>query len=431
MDDQFEARTIRKVMWRLIPLLLAAYLVAYINRVNIGFAPTMKSDLGLSASIFGLGAGLFFISYFIFEIPSNLALEKFGARRWIARIMLTWGLLSMGMALVKGVTSFMILRFALGAAEAGFFPGIILYLTYWFPARYRARMIGWFMVAIPLSLALTGPVSNLVMQALAGVFGLKDWQGLFIAEAIPTVLLSLVVLILLPDKPKDAKWLTPEERDWLQGTIDSEQRQIESNHSAMKLLTALTDGRTLALAFIYFANTTCSYGVGFFLPQIIKGLGSSNSAANYLSSLPFTAGAVGIILFGEISDRFKTKRRQILAVALAITAVGLAGAGALGAAYTSILLIGVAVLGTYGGKAPFWPLPSMFLTGSAAAGGIALINAIGNLGGFVGPYAVGWVKDATGSYTGGLYLMAGLALCGAVVTLLLRTPSHIEPAKAD
>jgi MFS family permease len=240
-----------------------------------------------------------------------------------------------------------------------------------------------------------------------------------------------VVLILLPDKPKDAKWLTPEERDWLQGTIDSEQRQIESNHSAMKLLTALTDGRTLALAFIYFANTTCSYGVGFFLPQIIKGLGSSNSAANYLSSLPFTAGAVGIILFGEISDRFKTKRRQILAVALAITAVGLAGAGALGAAYTSILLIGVAVLGTYGGKAPFWPLPSMFLTGSAAAGGIALINAIGNLGGFVGPYAVGWVKDATGSYTGGLYLMAGLALCGAVVTLLLRTPSHIEPAKAD
>jgi len=431
MDDQFEARTIRKVMWRLIPLLLAAYLVAYINRVNIGFAPTMKSDLGLSASIFGLGAGLFFISYFIFEIPSNLALEKFGARRWIARIMLTWGLLSMGMALVKGVTSFMILRFALGAAEAGFFPGIILYLTYWFPARYRARMIGWFMVAIPLSLALTGPVSNLVMQALAGVFGLKDWQWLFIAEAIPTVLLSLVVLILLPDKPKDAKWLTPEERDWLQGTIDSEQRQIESNHSAMKLLTALTDGRTLALAFIYFANTTCSYGVGFFLPQIIKGLGSSNSAANYLSSLPFTAGAVGIILFGEISDRFKTKRRQILAVALAITAVGLAGAGALGAAYTSILLIGVAVLGTYGGKAPFWPLPSMFLTGSAAAGGIALINAIGNLGGFVGPYAVGWVKDATGSYTGGLYLMAGLALCGSVVTFLLRTPSHIEPAKAD
>ena len=431
MEGSLEARTIRKVMWRLLPLLLAAYLVAYINRVNIGFALSMRDDLGLSSTIFGLGAGLFFISYFIFEIPSNLALEKVGARRWITRIMITWGLLSMGMALVVGVKSFMVLRFFLGAAEAGFFPGVILYITYWFPSYYRARITAWFMLAIPLSLAITGPVSNVIMENMGGMYGLAEWKWLFIVEGLPTVLLAFVVLFCLPDKPRDAKWLSDEERGWLTGVISAENRQIEKDHSAMSLFRALTDGRTLALAFVYFANTTSSYGVSYFLPQIIKGMGASSSAANYLSSIPFMIGAAGILLFGYISDRYKAHRRQILAIAFGITFMGLITAGFIGANYAAIGMIGIAAAGTYGGKAPFWPLPSMFLTGTAAAGGIALINSIGNLGGFVGPYMVGWVKDSTGSYAIALGVLGGLALAGAAVSLLLRTPSHLETKTAD
>ena len=426
-----EARTIRKTAWRLLPLLLAAYLTAYINRVNIGFAIPMKDELGLSASVYGFGAGLFFISYFFCEVPSNLMLEKIGARRWIARIMITWGILAMAMALVTGVKSFYLVRFLLGAAEAGFYPGVLLYLTYWFPAAYRARMMAWFSVGIPLSLAITGPLSNLIMERLGGVLGLKDWQWLFIAEGAPTVLLALVVLSLLPDKPANAKWLSDEERNWLTSRIIAENKHIESVHSTMGLFKAMTDGRTLALSFVYFTNVCCSYGVTFFLPQIIKDIGTSGSTANYLSSIPFVIGTIGILLFGELSDRFKARRKDILAIGVSITAIGLIGAGSLGATFASIALIAVAAIGTYGCKAPFWPLPSMFLTGAAAAAGIASINAIGNLGGFVGPYAVGWVKDATGGYAGGLYMLGGLALCGAIVAALLKTPSHLPTAAAE
>jgi MFS transporter, ACS family, tartrate transporter len=429
MDASIERRTVRKAMLRLLPLLLATYICAYINRVNIGFAFSLKDDLALSAAAFGLGAGLFFIGYFLFEIPSNLMMVRVGARRWIARIILSWGLLSMAMALVQGVTSFMIIRFLLGVAQAGFFPGVILYMTFWFPAAYRARLVAWFMVAIPVSLAVTGPISNLIVEGMGGVAGLRDWQWLFILEAAPTVILAFVVLAVLPDRPKDAKWLSPEESGWLQSRIDAERIQIEQTHQKRSVFRSVTDTRTLVLAFIYFANTTSSYGVGFFLPQIIKGLGSTTTAANYLSAIPFLAGAVGILLFGQISDRFRTHRRLILVVAFLITAVGMAGAGALGAAYASVVLIGISVFGTYGGKAPFWPLPSMFLTGAAAAGGIAFINSIGNLGGFAGPYLLGWVRDATGSYTAALYGLAGLALAGALATLLLRTPSDIEDAR--
>jgi ACS family tartrate transporter-like MFS transporter len=431
MDASVEHRTIRKAVTRLLPLLLAAYICAYINRVNIGFAFSMQEDLALSAAIFGLGAGLFFIGYFLFEIPSNLMMVRVGARRWIARIILSWGLLSMAMSLVQGVNSFMAVRFLLGVAQAGFFPGVILYMTFWFPAAYRARLVAWFMIAIPISLAVTGPISNLIVESMGGLAGLRDWQWLFIVQATPTVILAFVVLKLLPDKPKDAKWLTAEESHWLQSRIDTERAQIETTHKPRSVFRSVTDARTLVLAFIYFANTTSSYGVGFFLPQIIKGLGSTASAANYLSTIPFLAGAVGILIFGQISDRFRAHRRLILIVAFLITAIGMAGAGAIGATYASLVLIGVSVFGTYGGKAPFWPLPGMFLTGAAAAGGIAFINSIGNVGGFVGPYLLGWVRDATGSYTAGLYVLGGLAFAGAIATLLLRTPSDIEPEKAS
>ena len=425
LHSELERRTIRKAAWALMPLLMVAYLTAYVNRVNIGFALTMQADLGLTATIYGLGAGLFFISYFFAEVPSNLILERVGARRWIARIMFTWGLLAMGMSLVQGATSFMIVRFLLGIAEAGYYPGVMLYLTYWFPAAYRGRMMAWFSVGIPVSLAITGPLSNLILDNLGGFFGLKDWQWLFILEGVPTLILGAVILKFLPDKPASARWLTTEERTWLQGRIDSENKQIAGAHSTLGLMKALTDVRTLALSFVYFTNVACSYGVGFFLPQIIKAMGTSNSAANYLSSLPFLAGIASILVFGELSDRFKSRRKTILALGISITAVGLGAAGAAGPNFVAIALIGVAAIGTYGCKAPLWPLPSMFLTGRAAAAGIGLISAIGNLGGFIGPYATGWARDATGSYAAGLYLLAGLAVAGALVAALINTPSHL------
>ncbi|WP_232512296.1 MFS transporter [Novosphingobium sp. PP1Y] len=421
-----ESSTIRKVMWRLLPLLFASYFFAYINRVNIGFALSMQGDLGLSSTIFGLGAGLFFISYFVCEIPSNLMLVRVGARRWIARIMITWGALSMCMALVNGVSSFIALRLLLGAAEAGFFPGVILYITYWFPSYVRARIMAWFMIAIPLSLAIAGPISNLILQNMGGVLGLADWRWLFILEGLPTVLLAFVVLITLPDHPGKATWLEPEQKEWLTGALAAERKRIETAHSSMGLLQALADRRTIALAFIYFANTASSYGVSYFLPQIIKGMGSSATDANYLSSIPFIIGALGIFVFGVVSDRLRQYRLQLTAFALGMTALGMAGAGLVGPSYVAIVLIALATAGTYGGKVPFWPLPSMFLTGSAAAGGIAMINSIGNLGGFVGPYAIGWVKQTTGSYSWGLGLLAIIALAGLTVALLLQTPSHID-----
>jgi len=422
MIGQVEKRTIHKAAWRLLPLLLAAYFVAFLNRVNISFADGMQDDLGLSATAFGLGAGLFFIGYFVFEVPSNLLLHKYGARRWIARIMLTWGLLSMAMAFVQGHTSFMVLRLFLGVAEAGFFPGIILYITYWFPAAYRGRMTALFMVAIPVSLAIGGPVSNWIMAPMAGVLGLKAWQWLFILEALPTVLLSGVVWCCLTDRPKDARWLSAEERAWLEGELDRETRAIAGAHGN-QVWRALLDRRVLLLSYIYFANITTNLGIAFFLPKIIEDLGASGVAANYISSIPYVVGALGIVLFGELSDRLRGRRKELVVVALCLSAFGLAGAGAVGASYASVALIAVATIGIYGTKGPFWPLPSMFLTGAAAAGGIGLINSIGNLGGLVGPYAMGWIRDTTGTYSAALYMLAALALSGVLATFFLNNPS--------
>jgi MFS family permease len=420
-----EKRIIGKAFWRILPLLLAAYLASYLNRVNISFASGMSRDLGLTATNFGLGAGLFFFGYFIFEIPSNLALQKFGARVWLARIMLSWGLLSMAMALAKGFASFMVLRFLVGVAEAGFFPGVILYLTYWFPAAWRARMTAAFMVAIPASLSLGGPVSNWAMAATHGLWGLRPWQWVFILEGLPTVLLAGVLLKFLPGRPAEASWLTAEEKTWLEQRLEYEAGTIRRRHD-VRGLAALRDGRVLALSFIYFASITTGLGVAFFLPQIIKGMGASDADANMISTYPFLAGIVGILFFGWLADRLKYRRKALLALALVISGAGLVGAGLIGPSYAAVGLIALANFGIYGVKAPFWPLPSMFLTGTAAAGGIALINSVGNLGGFAGPYIVGYVKDATHSYVVGLYLLAGFAFAAAMVTMLLKTPSMVE-----
>ena len=427
MNNQLKdvgSRAVRKASLRLLPLLFIAYLASFLNRVNIGFALTMKHDVGLSNSLFGLGAGLFFVGYFLFEVPSNVILARVGARRWIARIMLSWGVLSGCMALVRGPTSFLILRFFLGVAEAGFFPGVLLYITYWFPAAYRARTIALFMVAIPASLALGGPISNAIVHLMGNAGGLATWQWLFIIEAAPTVLLALVVYRWLPDRPRDATWLDTEERDWLERSIAAEKQRIEAAHP-LSLVGALTDRRVLALSFIYFANLTTNLGIAFFLPSIIVGLGATATEANYVSAVPFVCGIGGVLAFGYLADRFPARRRQFLVVTLLMSAFGLGAAGLVGATPVSIALIGVASIGIYGAKGPFWPMPSLFLTGTAAAGGIGLINSIGNLGGFVGPYIMGRLKDLTGSYSPALYALAALATA-AVFVLLLVIPRHDE-----
>jgi D-galactonate transporter len=417
MTQELEIRTVRTVFVRLMPLLMACYLLAYLDRINIGFAAvTMNHDLHLDAYHYGLGAGLFFWGYFFFEVPSNLMLQRFGAKRWIARIMVTWGLVSMGTAFIQGWVGFLALRFILGVAEAGLFPGVILYLTYWFPAAYRARIIAAFMVAIPLSLAVGSPISTAIL-AMDGIAGFKGWQWLFLIEGAPTILLAVIVLLVLPDRPRDAGWLADNQKQWLEETLDKEQKAVQATHG-MSFWRTFIDPRVLGLSFIYFANLTTNLGLAFFLPQMIKEIGFGTVQSGLVTSIPYVLGAIGALAWGYFSDRYK-ERRISLFLALVVSAVGLAGAGFLGNTLPAVAWMSVAAIGIYGAKAPFWPLPSVFLTGSAAAGGIALINSVGNLGGFAGPYIMGWVKDATGSFKAGLYVLAGFGIAAAVVTLMI------------
>ena len=409
-----ERRTIAKVSWRLLPLVALAYCIAYIDRSNISFAAlTMNKDLGFSAYIYGWGAGIFFFGYFLFEIPSNLILEKIGARIWIARIMITWGIISGLTALITGTTSFLVIRFLLGAAEAGFFPGMILYLTYWFPAEYRGRVISTLFIAQPVANAAASIASAAILD-MDGMLGIKGWQWIFIIEAIPAVLLGLVILRIMTDRPGHADWLAEDERSWLQARLDGESRQVESA-GRMTWTKALADPRVVALSLIYLMSVTANYGIVFFMPQIIKGIGLSNMMTGLLSSLPYVVGTVGLLAWGWSSDRNKERRWHLIA-ASTVGALGLAFAGWSGASYWALLGMSAATVGIYGSRAAFWPMPSLFLTGTAAAGAIAMINAVGNLGGYVGPFVVGWIKDSTQSFGAGLYFLAACSLMAAVIT---------------
>jgi len=433
ITPEIEARTVRTISLRVLPLLIACYLLAYLDRINIGFAAvTMNRDLHLDAYHYGLGAGLFFWGYFFFEVPSNLMLERFGARRWIARIMFSWGVLSMLTAFISGWGEFLTLRFLLGAAEAGLFPGVIVYLNYWYPASYRARMIAIFMVALPVSLAIGSPISGAVLQ-MAGVAGLKGWQWLFLLEGAPTLLLAFVVLAVLTDRPADARWLSDDQKKWLDETLERERKVIEATNRVSFWRTFI-DRRVLGLSFIYFANITTGLGLAFFLPQMIKDIGFSNLQSILLTSVPYVIGAIGSVIWGYYSDRYK-ERRISLFLALAVSGIGLAGAGFFGSTLMAVACMSIASVGIYGAKGPFWPLPSMFLTGTAAAGGIALINSVGNLGGFVGPYMMGWVRDATGNFKAGLYVLASFGIVSAFVTLMVvkpgAAPLEVQSPKAS
>ncbi|WP_018121887.1 MFS transporter [Wohlfahrtiimonas chitiniclastica] len=420
-DDRLKQQVIKKAFIRLMPVLLFAYVLAYLDRVNISFAGlTMMEDLGLSAKLFGYGTGIFFIGYFLFEVPSNLLLTKFGARRWISRIMITWGLVSACMAFAAGDVSFLIMRFLLGAAEAGFFPGIILYLTFWFPQEYRARIISVFMLSIPLSLAVGAPLSTALL-GLNGIGGLHGWQWLFIIEGIPTVLVGLLFLFAMPDRPKDAKWLSSEEKTYLQGVLDAESASI-AKKAGTHFSLALKHPIVWILAIIYISNVTANIGLSSFLPRIIKEQGTfTNMQIGWITSIPYFVGVLGSLAFGFLTDKFKAPFLLLL-LAILLTGVGLVTAGYLyaqTAVAMAIIAVSVAGIGIYGFKAPFWSLPSMFLTGAAAATGIAMINSIGNLGGFIGPSVIGWVRDATGSYAAGLYFLGGLSIFASLLSMFL------------
>lgn len=418
--DALERVTMRRVTWRLLPFLLLLYIVSWLDRVNVSFAKLqMGPDLGIGDAAYGLGAGIFFVSYALCEIPSNLLLARFGARVWIARIMITWGLISAGMMFVTGPTSFYVMRFLLGAAEAGFLPGIIYYLSHWFPRTHRAKAVSWFMIGIPLSVVFGGPLSGWIMQSMDEYLGLHGWQWMFVVEGLPAVALGFVVLWFLTEKPAEAKWLTQEQRDWLSRRIEAEHVEAHARHG-MQLRAALLHPTVWLLAVVMFCCQTGSYGLTFWVPSIVNGLsGYSEFQVGLFSAIPYIAAAAGMILVGMSSDR-TGERFLHVAIPSVVGAAGFIAVGLLVSPMLAMAALAVAAVGDYSTRGPFWALPGKFLTGSALAGSIALINSMGAVGGVVGPSAVGWLKQSTGSFVGPMIMLSGVLIVGAVLTLLLR-----------
>lgn len=406
----------KKIATRLIPFMMLLYLIAFLDRVNISFAAlTMNADLGFSPTVYGWGAGIFFIGYFLFEVPSNLILERAGARLWIFRIMVTWGLISAAMAFVQGPVSFFALRFLLGVAEAGFLPGMILYLTTWFPQARLARFVGLFMMAVPLASAIGAPISSLILLS-DGALGLRGWQWLFIIEGLPACVLGFAVLALLPDGPASAPWLNEQERATVTARLAEDRARHGRVHTAFG--PAMVDGRVWLLCLTYFGIVVGLYGVGLWLPQLIRGLGFSIAQVGVLTALPYLASAAAMLAWGRRSDR-KGERIRHVALPTLLAAAGLVAAIALPAGWGELAALGVTTVGIYATLGPFWGLPPIFLTSTAAAGGIALINSVGNLGGFLGPSIVGWTLELTHSFHGGLAVIAAcLGLAVAAVLLV-------------
>lgn len=425
-DDSIEAATLGKIGARIVPFLALLYFAAFVDRSGVSFAAQgMSRDLGFSATVYGFGAGIFFIGYILMEVPSNLMLHKVGVRRWIARIALTWGVLAGAMALVGGATSFYVMRFLLGAAEAGLFPGIVYYLTLWVPARRRGHVIGLFMTAIPLSTALGGPVASVILL-LDGAAGLTGWQWLFLLETIPSLVLGVVTLFYLPDRPADARWLAEEERDWLTRTLDAEAHHREIRHGAGGWH-MLADLPMLLLCLAYSGIELASYGMILWVPQIFAATGIPAAWVGAVVAIPYGIAAICMVLWCRLSDRANDRITHIVAASL-LSFVGLAASAFLTAQpVLSVVAITLGVVGTLAALPIFWTLPGERLNGATAAAGIALINAVGHVGAFGGPFLIGAIKDATGSFTYGLLVVAGGMLLTAIVAPLLarnRAETH-------
>ena len=413
-----EAATMRRVSWRLMPFLLLAYLLCYIDRVNVGFASLqMNKAVGIDPKIYGLGAGIFFIGYFILEVPSNLALQRFGARTWIARIMLTWGAVSGAFALIGGPISFLVLRFLLGAAEAGFFPGVILYLTYWYPAEYRAKIVGIFMVAIPVAGLIGSPVSGAIL-GMDGILGLGGWQWIFIIEAVPTLLLGVATFWCLTDKPVHAKWLAPEQRAWLIAKLEGERRRA-SRVPHLSLWKVLTNKYVLIMALVYAGASGASTALALWMPQLVKSFGLSNFNTGLVNAVPFGIAAVWMILWGRNSDRTGERvwhnALPLMWMVLAMVCTFFV----IGNMWAMIALLTLIAAGTYASKGPFWALSSEWLGPTVAAAGLAQINALGNLSAFFFNYMIGWIKDETGSFPLAIMPIAVVATIGTICVLTI------------
>ena len=411
----------RKVTWRLLPLLFACYVVAYLDRVNVGFAKLqMLGDLQFSETTYGLGAGIFFIGYFLFEVPSNIILHKVGARVWIARVMVSWALISAAMAFVSSPTTFYVLRFLLGVAEAGLFPGVILYLTYWYPSRRRGGIIALFMTGIPIAGVIGGPLSGWILTAMSGVQGLAGWQWMFIIEAIPSLVLGAVVLARLDNGIDRAAWLSTDEKAVLRRNVERDGQSTPS-HS---LRDGFTNPRVWQLCGIYFFFIMGLYGVGFWLPTLIKGTGVSDPfTIGLLTVLPYACAAIGMVVCGRLSDAARERRWHIVIPGIIGTAGWLVSIWFAKDVVLAEIALTVATTGVLVTLAQFWCLPTAVLAGAAAASGIAVINSVGNLAGFVSPYAVGWIVDATHSTTMGVYILAGCLLVGSCLALTM--PKHL------
>lgn len=424
-----ERQLMAKISWRLIPFLGFCFLVAFLDRVNVGFAAlTMQADLKFSDAMYATGAGIFFLGYFLFEVPSNLILEKVGARFWIARIMIIWGGISSAMMFVNSPFWFYILRFLLGAAEAGFFPGIILYLTYWYPTAHRARTVALFMTAPPLAGLVGSPLSGFLLDHHPA--SLHGWQWLFLIEGIPSVLTGIAVLLLLPNGPRSAKWITAVEADWLTQRLDTERAEREKHHK-MSVARALLHPKVLLLCLIYFLVVIGAYGFDFFMPKILNKVfaGVSKTQLGLISAIPSLITVFVMVWWGRRSDRLGERRWHVVWPSL-WAAIGLTVASFdFVPPLVALAAAALAVSGRWSCLPPFWGLPTAFLSGSAAAGGLALINAIGNLGGYAGPKVMGFMKDATGSYAGGLRLLAAAYILGAILVLSLRSSQKAAAAE--
>ncbi len=426
MDRSIERSALRKIYIRLLPFAVLSYFFAYVDRINVSFAAlTMRGDLNMSAAAYGFALGTFYWSYFLFEVPSNIAMEKVGARLWIARIMITWGLLACATAYVTGATSFGVIRFLLGAAEAGFFPGLVLYFTYWFPSYHHARIVSGFLIGLPIAVAAGAPLSTALL-GLDGLLNLRGWQIMYLAEGIPTVLIGILTLFVLTDRPEQARFLSQEEKAWLGRTLAAEQ-QAKEEVRTFTIWESLIDPKVLLLSLNYLGIVTASLGMLFFIPQIIKSIGvTNNMAVGWLTMVPYICGGIGLLVWGALSDRMNERRWNLL-VACIVSTIGLIVAGLTMGTWWALVGMSIAAVGFYGSKGPFWAMPPMFLTGTAAAAAIAWINSIGNLGGFFGPWYVGIMKDATGSFSGGLF---GLALLGLIAALICAFALHIPGARA-
>lgn len=418
-----EAAVFSKCAWRLIPFMGLLYVANFLDRVNVGFAAlSMNADIGLTAEAYGLGAGMFFIGYFFFEIPSNVAMEKFGARLWIFRIMLTWGVVSMATAFVTGPVSFFILRFLLGACEAGFFPGMILYLTYWFPASSRGQFNALFLSAIMVANIIGAPVSGSILHWTGGIGGLKNWQWLFLLEGLPSCILAFVTLLYLPSKPADAKWLSAEEKN----VVATALARDDLPHRGLRA--GLSDPRIWMLALADFGIILTVYGIGLWLPQMVKALGFDDLQTGFVVAVPYVATMIAMIVWARVSDARGERIRHIVQPAL-IAAASLFVAAFLGASLWTVVALTVATMGVYAALVVLWTLPQSFLGGTAAAGAIALVNSIANLGGFLGPTVVGYLKQATGSYAAAMgFLSMGLVMTAIVIVGLSRSIPAPKPA---